>query len=52
MFRLDTTSHILISDYLKQQLDEAGVRNVTFESVITQTKPKQVDASDGDKHPV
>jgi hypothetical protein len=52
MFRLDTTSHILISDYLKQQLDEVGARNVTFESVITQTKPKQDAPSDGDKHPV
>jgi hypothetical protein len=44
MFLLDTTLHILITDRLKQQLDDAGARNVAFDPVIAQPKPEQVGA--------
>ncbi|MBN8459211.1 MAG: hypothetical protein J0M04_15375 [Verrucomicrobia bacterium] len=39
MFLLDTTLHILITDRLKQQLDEAGVRNIAFDPIMAHAKP-------------
>jgi hypothetical protein len=41
LFVLDTTLHILVSDRLKQQLEEIGDRNVKFEPISTRTKPEQ-----------
>ena len=44
MFRLDTTLHILITNHLKEQLDEAGVSNVAFEPIAIHTKPEQASS--------
>jgi len=40
IFGLDTTLHILISDRLRQQMEELGARNVNFEPIATRTKPE------------
>ena len=41
LFRLNTTLHILVSDRLKQRLEEIGARNVNFDPISTRTKPEQ-----------
>lgn len=52
MFILDTTLHILISNQLKQQLDEAGARNVAFVPITTQRSPNKTSLLTPDPPPV
>jgi hypothetical protein len=48
MFRLDTTLHILITNQLKEQLDEAGASNVAYEPITTHPSPNKTLVATGD----